>query len=128
VIDRHACLDNDGLAPGVRAAAPTRHGRGAVGPLDRHGESQYLQAGDVDQYPLCGSDRRSRLGRATVLHQQLSDIGLWGEKIRTAYAQMGILGFAETNLGEVARRDEHVAEEFDARRAEIERVANSVVA
>jgi hypothetical protein len=58
----------------------------------------------------------------------MKDIGLWGEKIRTAYAQMGILGFAETNLGELARQDEHVAEEFDARRAEIERVANSVVA
>jgi para-aminobenzoate N-oxygenase AurF len=56
----------------------------------------------------------------------MKDIGLWGDKIRTAYAQMGILGFAETNLGEMARQDERVAEEFDARRAEIERVANSV--
>jgi hypothetical protein len=56
----------------------------------------------------------------------MKDIGLWGEKIRTAYAKMDILGYAETNLGEVARHDEHVAEEFDARRAEIERVANSV--
>jgi len=58
----------------------------------------------------------------------MKDIGLWGDKIRTAYAQMGILGFADTNLSEVARRDEHVAEEFDARRAEVEQVAKSVEA
>src|SRR5262249_25949876 len=56
----------------------------------------------------------------------MKDIGLWGDKIRTAYAKMDILGFAETNVVEVARHDERVAEEFDARRAEIERVANSV--
>ena len=58
----------------------------------------------------------------------MKDIGLWGEKIRTAYAQMGILGFAETDLGEIARHDERVAEDFDARRAEVERVAKSVIA
>jgi hypothetical protein len=57
--------------------------------------------------------------------QQLPDESM---PIRTAYAQMGILGFAETNLGEVSRNDERVAEEFDARRAEIERVASSVIA
>ncbi len=57
----------------------------------------------------------------------MKDIGLWGEKIRSAYAQMGILEFARTNLGELAQHDEHVAEDFDARRAEVERVANSAV-
>ncbi len=56
----------------------------------------------------------------------MKDIGLWGDKIRTAYAKMGILGLADTNLGELSRHDERVAEELDARRAEIERVANSV--
>jgi len=46
----------------------------------------------------------------------MKDIGLWGDKIRTAYATMGILGLADTNLGELSRNDERVAEELDARR------------
>ena len=58
----------------------------------------------------------------------MKDIGLWGEKIRTAYAQMGILELADVNLGEIGRHDERVAEELDARRVEVVRVANSVEA
>jgi hypothetical protein len=56
----------------------------------------------------------------------MKDIGLWGEKIRAAYAQMGILGFADTNLGDLARDDERVAQEFDAHQAGVERIARSV--
>ncbi len=37
---------------------------------------------------------------------------------------MGILGFADVDLHEIARNDEKVAEDFDARRAEVERVAH----
>jgi len=46
----------------------------------------------------------------------IKDIGLWGPKIRRAYANMGILGFADINTEELSRNDERVAEEFDARR------------
>ena len=46
----------------------------------------------------------------------IKDIGLWGPKIRRAYAKMGILGFADVNTEELTRNDERVAEEFDARR------------
>jgi hypothetical protein len=45
----------------------------------------------------------------------IKDIGLWGPKIRRAYANMGILGFADVDTEELGRRDEQVAEEFDAR-------------
>jgi hypothetical protein len=55
----------------------------------------------------------------------MKDIGLWGPKIRKAYEAMGIMGYAETDVQAMGQRDEVVAEEFDARRAEIERVARS---
>jgi len=53
----------------------------------------------------------------------IKDIGLWGPKIRKGYEQMGILGFAETDVQAMAAEDERVAEEFDKRHDEIVRVA-----
>src|SRR6184192_108797 len=47
----------------------------------------------------------------------IKDIGLWGPKIRRAYANMGIMGYAEVDSEELSRQDERVAQEFDARRA-----------
>src|SRR5262245_14755491 len=55
----------------------------------------------------------------------IKDIGLWGPKIRKGYGQMGILGYADTDASSMSANDEQVAEEFDARRAEIERVARA---
>jgi hypothetical protein len=55
----------------------------------------------------------------------IKDIGLWGPKIRKGYEAMGILGYAGADVDALARRDEEVAREFDARRAEIVRVAES---
>jgi hypothetical protein len=46
----------------------------------------------------------------------IKDIGLWGPKIRRAYSNMGIIGFADIDNDELAREDERVAEQFDARR------------
>jgi hypothetical protein len=46
----------------------------------------------------------------------IRDIGLWGAKVRRAYANMGILGFADFDTEELERADERIAEEFDARR------------
>jgi hypothetical protein len=45
----------------------------------------------------------------------LKDIGLWGPKIRRAYANMGVIGFADIDAEGLARNDERVAEEFDRR-------------
>jgi hypothetical protein len=55
----------------------------------------------------------------------IKDIGLWGPKIRAGYATMGILGFASIDAQAMGEQDEHVAEEFDARRAEILKVAEA---
>jgi len=44
------------------------------------------------------------------------DIGLWGTRVRKAYADMGVMGFAETDAGAMLDNDNRVAEEFDAKR------------
>ncbi|MGH7822189.1 MAG: ferritin-like domain-containing protein [Candidatus Binatia bacterium] len=56
---------------------------------------------------------RSRLFSRIV--PAIREIGLWGPKIRRAYANMGILGFADLDVDELARNDERVAQEFDAK-------------
>jgi hypothetical protein len=57
---------------------------------------------------------RSRL--FTRIVPTIKDIGLWGPKIRRAYANMSIIGFANTDTEELAREDERVAQAFDAAR------------
>jgi hypothetical protein len=45
----------------------------------------------------------------------IKEIGLWGPKIRRAYANMGIMGFASVDAEALQANDERVAQEFDAR-------------
>jgi hypothetical protein len=56
---------------------------------------------------------RSRL--FTRIVPTIKEIGLWGPKIRRAYANMGIIGFADADTEALTREDERVAEEFDRR-------------
>jgi para-aminobenzoate N-oxygenase AurF len=72
-----------------------------------------------------GFMQRYRTALFTRIVPVIKDIGLWGPKIRKAYGEMGILGFAETDVQVLSDRDEAVAVEFDRARAEIERVARS---
>jgi P-aminobenzoate N-oxygenase AurF len=67
-----------------------------------------------------GSDlmRMYRTSLFTRIVPTIKDIGLWGPKIRRAYANMGILGFADIDTQALAENDERVAEEFDARLGE----------
>ena len=55
-------------------------------------------------------------------------IGLWGPRIRKTYEQMGVLGFADTDVEALSAHDEAVGHDFDARRAEIEQVARAAEA
>jgi hypothetical protein len=70
---------------------------------------------------------RSRL--FTRIVPMMKDIGLWGPKIRKAYADMGVLDFAQADLGEMTAADEAVAERFDAdlreRMREVESVSST---
>jgi hypothetical protein len=46
----------------------------------------------------------------------VKDIGLWGERLREAYADMGVLQMAGTDLDGLMRADEDIADQLDAQR------------
>ena len=46
----------------------------------------------------------------------LRDIGLFGPKVRRAFAEMGVLGFEQHSVDDLMARDEQIAEDFDAAR------------
>src|SRR5213592_40244 len=46
----------------------------------------------------------------------VKDIGLWGQRVQKAYADMGVLDFATIDAEALLENDAKVAEEFDARR------------
>jgi hypothetical protein len=51
----------------------------------------------------------------------LKDVGIFGDRIRAAFADMGVLGFADVELDRVMADDEHIAETFDSeRKAQVE--------
>ena len=54
---------------------------------------------------------RSRL--FTRIVPAMKDIGLWGPKIRRAYANMNIIGYADVDLETISKDDERIAESFD---------------
>jgi len=58
----------------------------------------------------------------------VKDIGLWGPIIRKGYEEMGIIGFAETDVQALQEADDTIAKDFDARRAYVESVAERAAA
>jgi hypothetical protein len=53
----------------------------------------------------------------------MKDIGLWGPRIRKAYADMNIIGYAENDVEAMSASDERAAEELEARLSDIRQVA-----
>jgi hypothetical protein len=54
----------------------------------------------------------------------LKDIGLWGDRVRAAFEQMGVLAFADTDIDKEMADDEAAADEFDdARMKHVKAVA-----
>ena len=45
----------------------------------------------------------------------VKDIGLWGERVRNAFAEMGVMEYAKIDVGQQLEHDFKVAEDFDAR-------------
>jgi hypothetical protein len=43
----------------------------------------------------------------------VKDIGLWGPRVRKAFAEMGVMEYAELDVTQVLANDGKVAEEFD---------------
>jgi len=58
----------------------------------------------------------------------IKEIGLWGPRVQKAYAEMGIIGFADADVEALGARDEAVAMEMDARRQEIARTVATAAA
>jgi P-aminobenzoate N-oxygenase AurF len=46
----------------------------------------------------------------------VKDIGLWSDRLRAAYADMGVLDYARADLESLMRNDEDIAEKLDAQR------------
>ena len=44
----------------------------------------------------------------------VKDIGLWGDKVRKAYSDMGVIQYSEIDAEALLDADNKVAEEFDA--------------
>ena len=53
----------------------------------------------------------------------IKDIGLWGPRITKAFAEMGVLGFADEDIDAEMANDESAAEDYDKRQAHVESVA-----
>jgi hypothetical protein len=66
----------------------------------------------VDQSELMKVYRAALFSRIVPT---IKDIGLWGPRVRKAYADMGILGFADVNLDTLSSQDEAVAAGLDGR-------------
>lgn len=56
----------------------------------------------------------------------VKDIGLWGEKVRSAFADMGVLDLADGDLNALMKADEDTAEQIDLEKAELARSAIEV--
>ena len=50
----------------------------------------------------------------------IKDIGLWGPKVEKCFADLGVLDFKDVVYEELAEADERMAEELDARRAQVD--------
>jgi len=50
----------------------------------------------------------------------VKDIGLWGDKVQKAYADMGVLDMAGVDLGALMKADEDIAEALDREKQELE--------
>jgi 1,2-phenylacetyl-CoA epoxidase catalytic subunit len=60
--------------------------------------------------------RQFRTRLFTRIVPTVKDIGLWGQRVQKAYAEMGVLDFATIDAEALLENDARVAEEFDARR------------
>jgi 1,2-phenylacetyl-CoA epoxidase catalytic subunit len=60
--------------------------------------------------------RQFRTRIFTRIVPTVKDIGLWGLRVRKAYADMGVLDLADVDAEALLEKDNRVAEEFDAQR------------
>jgi hypothetical protein len=68
----------------------------------------------VEQSPIMRTYRTLLFTRIVPI---VKDIGLWGERIQKAYADMGVLDYAAVDIDAMMRHDEDVAEAIDEEKA-----------
>jgi para-aminobenzoate N-oxygenase AurF len=64
-----------------------------------------------------GFMKRYRSALFSRIVPTIKEIGLWGPRIRKAYDEMGIIGFADVDVAAMAAEDERVAEDIEAKAA-----------
>ena len=64
----------------------------------------------VDRSEMMKSYRSALFSRIVPT---IKDIGLWGPRVRKAYADMGLLGYADADLDQLSARDEQIAAGLD---------------
>jgi hypothetical protein len=69
----------------------------------------------VDASPMMQGYRSYLFSRIVPV---VKDIGLWGPRVRDAFADMGVLALADTDAAELSREDEHAADRLDQERTE----------
>ena len=75
-----------------------------------------LPAGLLDEIHYNSKQMHSFRGRLfSRVVPTVRDIGLWGERVRSAFAEMGVMDYAAIDVDEQLANDGRVAEEFDAR-------------
>jgi hypothetical protein len=69
----------------------------------------------VDQAQIMGEFRKALFSRVVPC---VKDIGLWGDKVQKAYADMGVIDFQDADLDALSQNDEDVAEQMERLLAE----------
>jgi len=70
----------------------------------------------VDHSPFMGAFRSLLFSRIVPC---VKDVGLWGDNVQKAYADMGVLDMAGIDLNAMMKADEEVAEQIDADKREL---------
>ena len=83
----------------------------------------------VEHTMNCETQRIFRSHLFTRIVPVLKDINLWGPRVRAAFEDMGVIGYADTDLDAVIADDEAIAEDFDRRhRASVDAAISAVPA
>lgn len=88
---------------------------------DRFNQREVFENLGMDQDSLLEMFRGSEVMQQfrqrlfTRIVPTVRDIGLWGQKVRDAYADMGVLDYAEIDAEALLEADSKLAEEFDPR-------------
>lgn len=69
----------------------------------------------VDQAQIMGEFRKALFSRVVPC---VKDIGLWGDRVQKAYADMGVIDFQDADLDALSQNDEDVAEQMERLLAE----------